>query len=131
MLDAVGKIVLVSDFIELMRRMASSVVLWVSTEERVKAAEALQAVRRATSATRDFIDRHGYVRDTELESLWLNAMTLVAGVKGVGAFPSYLDSKARFWGRPQDWINNPTTLDLIPRLHEIEEMCDTLLRRLE
>ncbi len=131
MFDAIGKIVLVSDFITLLRDLGSTIVELNSPKEKEKAAEALETIRRATSATRDFIDNNGYVRDTQLETLWLTAMKQMARLKGVGTIPRYLDSKARFWGRPQDWINNPSTLELVPKLHEIDEMCEMLLRKIE
>ena len=131
MLDTVGKIVLVSDFIALIRNLGEAIVDWNSPDEKEKAAEALEAIRKATSATQDFIDNKGYVRATELETLWLTSMKRMAGMKGVGTIPRYLDSKARFWGRPQDWINNPSSLELVPKLHEIDEMCELLLRKIE
>ena len=44
--------------------------------------------------------------------------------------PHYLYDKAKFWGKPQDWISNPETLKLVPKLKYLDETCEMLLKRL-
>jgi hypothetical protein len=85
----------------------------------------------ASLKSRNFITLHGFVRSEELTDMWLDAMHQVVAA-GIGdGLPDYLYHKAQFWGRPQDWIDNPTTLELVPRLNEIDEQCDALLKLLK
>ena len=127
MLDAIGKIVLLSDFIDLLRRLARFISGLRSREEKERVAKALRTILSATSATRAFISNHGYVRSEALEQLWLDAMEQVVAARIGEHLPDYLVHKAKFWGQPQDWIDNPTSLKLIPRLNEIDEECEALL----
>ena len=131
MLDAIGKVVLLSDFVDLLRRLARFIIGLRSREEKEKVAKAISMIMSASSATRAFIGNHGYVRSEALEKLWLDAMEQAVAA-GIGEhLPDYLVHKAKFWGQPQDWIDNPTRLKLIPRLNEIDEECDALLRLLK
>jgi len=131
MLDTIGKITLVLDFIEWLKRVAQWVIGLESSPKKQKAAKAIRAILEASSATRAFIGNAGYIRSPEIEKKWLDAMELVVEADIGEALPKYLIYKAKFWGQPEEWIYNPASLELVPKLAEIEERCDALLRLLK
>lgn len=45
--------------------------------------------------------------------------------------PEYLHSKSKFWGHPQDWLNEPTSMELVPKLNYLNDQCDMLLIELK
>jgi len=94
-----------------------------------KTIEALTSLQIAIVETGKFIDEIGYTRNTDLTKLWLQAFDKVkrAKIYTEGQFPDYLYQKARFWGNPTVWLREPTAMELIPTLKELEIKCDFIL----
>lgn len=95
--------------------------------EHAKYAAAIAAISKATIQTRNFIKKHGYVANTTLSDLWIDAMEKVIQAKIYDDLPKHLIDKARFWGDPQNWLANPNSMVLVPKLMQLEEKCEMLL----
>jgi hypothetical protein len=130
--DFFGKIVLAKDMLEALRQARDYIKNRViRPQDKVKVSEAITAIQRAVIRTRSFIANSGFAESTELSDLWLEAMNKVVVARISNGLPEYLYHKARFWGRPQDWLRNDTSLELVPLLDEIEEECNGLLELLK
>lgn len=125
--DIIGKVVLLDSIKEVLRIIA----LKLSKFDPKSTSEAITAIQNATIKTRNFISDHGYKRNEELTELWHSALNKVVAANIDEGLPDYLYQKARFWGNPKDWIDNPTSLELVPKLNELDEKCGMLLQRLK
>lgn len=99
----------------------------VPAKDRKSLIEAITAIQSATIKTRNFITDKGYVRNEELTKLWHNALDKTVAANIDENLPDYLYQKAKFWGEPKQWIENPQTLELIPKLAFLDEKCDMLM----
>lgn len=124
--DILGKVVLVDTIKDVLRIIAKKLPKF----DPKATAEAITAIQKATIRTRNFISDHGYKRNEELTELWHNALNKVVAANIDEGLPDYLYQKARFWGEPKDWISNPTSLELIPKLSQLDEKCGMLLVKL-
>ena len=93
--------------------------------------EAITSIQQANIKTKNFISDNGYLRNEELTNLWLIALEKVVKARIDENLPEYLFHKARFWGEPKDWLNNPETLRLLPKLIELDQKCEMLLMTLK
>ena len=125
--DIIGKIVLVDSIREVLKIIASK----LSRFDPKATIAAITAIQRATIKTRNFISDHGYKRNEELTDLWHDALNKVIAANIDEGLPDYLYQKARFWGEPKDWIDNPTSLELVPKLSQLDEKCGMLLEKLK
>lgn len=125
--DIIGKVVLVDSIKDVLRVIASK----LSKFDPKATIEAITAIQKATIKTRNFITDHGYKRNEELTDLWHNALNKVVAANIDEGLPEYLYQKARFWGEPQDWIKNPQSLELVPKLKDLDEKCSMLLVKLK
>lgn len=90
-------------------------------------ADAISAIQTATIATPKFIRESRYIENTVLSTLWIDAMNKTINA-GIGDdLPRYLMDKAKFWGDPQVWLANPTSLTLVPKLNDLDQKCEMLL----
>lgn len=95
-------------------------------DERIS--EALVSMQAAIIATRHFIEENGYQSSPNLSNLWLQAFGKVKNARIYSDnFPEYLYDKARFWGAPKDWLKEPGSLELIPKLNDLEKECERLM----
>lgn len=124
--DIIGKVVLVDGIRDVLRIIAKK----LSKFDPKATSEAITAIQKATIKTRNFISDHGYRRNEELTELWHNALNKVVAANIDEGLPNYLYQKARFWGNPKDWIDNPTSLELVPKLKQLDEKCGMLLLKL-
>lgn len=111
-LDALGKLVLAGSIKEAISEITKAIKKGLRTEDKKAITEAITSIQIATIKTRNFIDNNGYVTNEELTELWHVALNKVVAAKIGENLPQYLYDKAKFWGKPQDWINNPETLRL-------------------
>ena len=126
-IDIIGKVVLVDSIKDILRVIATK----LSKFDPKATIEAITAIQKATIKTRNFITDHGYKRNEELTDLWHNALNKVIAANIDEGLPDYLYQKARFWGEPQDWIKNPQSLELVPKLKDLDEKCSMLLVKLK
>ncbi len=125
--DVIGKIVLVDSIKDVLHLIATK----LSKFDPKATIEAITAIQKATIKTRNFISDNGYKRNEELTELWHDALSKVVAANIDEGLIDYLYQKARFWGNPKDWIDNPTSLELVPKLDQLDEKCGMLLQRLK
>jgi hypothetical protein len=99
-------------------------------EKRQRLSEALASIQFASIKTRDFIDNNGYEPNMDLAKLWIIALEKSINAE-LKELPDYLHNKSKFWGKPQDWLNEPTSMKLVPKLNYINEQCNMLLIELK
>jgi hypothetical protein len=130
--DIYGKIVLVDAIKSVISELIKKSIegIW-KTKDRKALVEAITSIQIATIKTRNFIKEKGYEQNEELSELWLDALNKVALAKIHDDLPGSLHSKAKFWGQPKDWIKNPETLKLVPKLNYLDEKCEMLLKQLD
>jgi hypothetical protein len=125
--DILGKIVLVDGIKDVLKVVGTRLPKF----DRKATIAAITAIQKATIKTRNFISDHGYKRNEDLTDLWHDALNKVIEAHIDEGLPDYLYQKARFWGEPSDWIANPKSLDLIPKLSQLDEKCGILLEKLK
>jgi hypothetical protein len=132
MVDTFAKIILVDGIKEAVKEIAKKIItgLW-DKQDRKAIAEAITSIQFATIKTRNFIEEVGYKKNEDLTKLWHDAMNKVIVAKIHDDLPEYLFQKAKFWGQPKDWLSNPDTLELVPKLNDLDEKCAMLLQRLK
>jgi len=130
MLDIIGKTILVESVKELVSRLMKYInTTELSPEKRDLLVEALISIQKATISTRKFIKDSGYEPNEDLTELWQDA--LKKSIKAeIEDLPEYLFHKAEFWGAPQDWLNEKSTLELVPKLNYLNEQCKQILIKL-
>jgi hypothetical protein len=101
-----------------------------SKEERVNLSKAIAAIKLASIETKCYIEKEGYHSNSELSGFWLNAMNACIEAGITGKLPEFLYRKADFWGSPKEWLNNPSSLELVPKLKALNDECDSLLVKL-
>lgn len=104
--------------------------LFSGKEDKVNLSKAITAIKQASIETKCYIEKEGYKTNTELSTLWLNAMNASVQAGITGKLPEYLYHKADFWGSPQEWLNNPQSMELVPKLRALKDECDSLLVKL-
>lgn len=127
MVDIMGKTILVEAIKELIKELIRVIKKEnLSHEKRNLISEALIAIQSASIKTRNFIEIEGYIQNEDLSDLWLVALqkSLKAEIQEL---PVYLFDKAKFWGRPQDWLNEESSMELVPKLNYLDEQCEELL----
>ena len=94
-----------------------------------KAVETVVAIQTAIIETRKFITTIGYEPNSDLSKLWLASFDKVkkARIYSGNDFPEFLYNKAKFWGDPKAWLEEPGSLELVPTLKELEKECDSIL----
>ena len=97
----------------------------LSHSRKMKIVTAIKALMLAISHTRAFIKATGYVSNTSLEEEWLIALEKCEDAK-ISEIAEYLYNKAKFWGQPEDWLNYDSSLELIPKLDELQSRCDEI-----
>lgn len=129
-MDLIGKNILVEVIRESVKKLSDRLNFErISQEEREMISDALASIQRATIRTRNFIQKNGYEPNEELSELWTVALqkSINARIEGL---PEYLFQKAKFWGRPQDWLREDSAMELVPKLNYLEEQCESMILRL-
>lgn len=126
-----AKLVLVEAIKASIKRLVTEIrIAGMPQDKRERLSDALTSIQLASIRTRNFIDNNGYEPNMDLAELWNSALnkSVKAGLKEL---PEYLHYKSKFWGKPQDWLNEPTSMELVPKLKYINDQCDMLLIELK
>jgi hypothetical protein len=130
MVDVITKTILIETIKESLKRFFSTLnIEKITQEERERISDALASVQRATIRTRNFIQNNGYEANEELAELWTIALQKSINAN-IQELPDYLFQKAKFWGKPQDWLKESSSMELVPKLNYLEEQCESILIRL-
>ena len=97
-------------------------------EKKITAVGDLQ---KAINATKSYLvtSNKNYSPNTDLSNLWNTAFTSMIPFDKVLA--NQLRDKGRFWSDPQSWLNNPSSMELIPNLKDLDEKCEQMIITLE
>lgn len=132
MVDKIAKDILIDTIIEVIVKVSQKIVKGFSSPiDRKATIEAITSIQKATIKTRNFITDSGYQRNEELSDLWHDALNKAIAARLGDHLPDYLYQKAKFWGEPSDWLNEPDTLRLVPKLGQLDETCEMLLLKLK
>lgn len=130
MIEITAKFVLVEGVKIAIKGLGKKIIDGFSSKNKKAIIEAITAIQFATIRSRNFIDEVGYIKNEDLTKLWHEALNKVIAAEIDERLPEYLYEKAKFWGRPQDWLNNPETLQLVPKLNDLDQTCEMLLIQL-
>lgn len=131
MINFIGKLVLVEGIKLSIKKLYEQIIdKKVSQEQRERLSSALEAILNASIETRNFIENKGYQTNMELSQLWSTALKKSIDAK-IEDLPDYLFNKHKFWGNPKDWLNEPTSMKLVPKLNTLNEKCEMILIELK
>lgn len=132
MLDIIGKEILIDGFKIAFEKLLKNINkgYFDTTEKKTRLAEALTSINQAILETKKFVKNEGYIVNTELSGLWHEAFNKSVGAGLKDRLPEYLYHKADFWGEPKEWINNPASLKIVPKLSDLKDLCDSIMVRL-
>ncbi|SIR42700.1 hypothetical protein [Maribacter ulvicola] len=129
--DFIGKIVLVETIKASIKELIAEFKKEkIPQEKRERLSDALASIQLASIETRIVIDNNGYEPNLDLAKLWNTALKKAIDAE-LKELPDYLNSKSKFWGQPQDWLNEPTSMELVPKLNYLNDKCDMLLIELK
>lgn len=103
----------------------------LSNDKREKICETIIAIKTATEKTRTFINQNGFTPNTDLTKLWRDALQKAVAADINEGLEDFLYHKADFWGNPQEWLNNPSAMKLVPKLVALDKKCDILLEMIK
>ncbi len=135
-MDITGKSILITSFttfIETLTKKLTEKLLEkeIYPEQREKICEVIIAIKSANEATRKFIKSDGYKPNTDLTILWRDCLRKAVVANVNEGLEDYLYHKADFWGNPQQWLDNPSAMELVPKLKDLNNKCDMLLQILK
>lgn len=132
MIDFFGKEILVESFKTLLEKLINKIETgyFDTAEKRLRLSEALTAINQAILETKKFIKHEGYSPNTDLSRLWHEALNRSIAANLGDGLPEYLYHKADFWGEPKEWLDNPGSLEIVPRLRDLKKICDEIILRL-
>lgn len=92
---------------------------------------AVTAMQKAINATEVYLttSERNYIPNQDLSNLWLDAFTTM--VKIDRNLAGRLRDKSRFWSNPQRWLREPSAMELVPTLKELNGKCEIILFELE
>ena len=129
--DTIGIGIFINAIYDGLKMIGSNVFLNNDKNQKENIADAIVAIQLATLESRDFIGEVGYQKNTDLVKLWQDAFKKAVKANIHKQLQDDLFHKAEFWGKPSDWINNPESLVLVPRLNYLSEECRMLLLELQ
>ena len=132
MLDIIAKEILVEGFKAVFEKLLDKVNkgYFDTIDKKTRLAQALTSINQAILETKRFIRNQGYVDNTELSRLWHDALDKSVAADLKDGLPEYLYHKADFWGEPREWLDNPGSLDIVPKLDDLKRLCDGIMIRL-
>jgi hypothetical protein len=132
MLDVIAKEILLESFKLVFEKLLTKVSdgYFDTVEKRTKLAEALTSINQAIIETKKFIKNQGYTDNVDLSRLWHDALNKSIAADLKDGLPEFLYHKADFWGEPQEWLNNPSSLEIVPKLNDLKHLCDQVMVRL-
>ena len=96
--------------------------------DKIKATSSLQEAINATEAYLTQ-NNHIYQPNNEISRLWNQAFTDMIKIDKYLA--NRLRQKGRFWSNPRLWLNQDSSMELIPDLKELNEECEMILVELD
>ena len=132
MLDLIGKEILIESFKVVFEKVLDKVYsgYFDTLEKKIKLSEALTAINQAILETNKFIKNKGYYENTDLSSLWHEALNKSIAAELKDGLPEFLYHKADFWGEPKVWLNNQASMEIVPKLNDLKNLCDRIMVRL-
>ena len=131
MVDYIGKTVLVEGIKFSIKKLSEIVFKQkLPQEQRERISAALVSIQIASIQTRNFINNNGYEPNIELSQLWSDALKKSIDAQ-IEDLPDYLHNNSKFWGNPQDWLNEPSSMEIVPKLNTLNEKCEMLLIELK
>ena len=132
MIDIIAKEILLESFKSVFEKLVEKVSngFFDTIEKKTKLAEALTSINQAILETKKFIKNEGYIDNTELSKQWHEALNKSIAADLKDGLPEYLYHKADFWGEPREWLNEPTSLEIVPKLEDLKRLCDSIMVRL-
>lgn len=132
MLDLIAKEILVESFKLVFEKILIKLNegFFDTIDKRTRLVEALTSINQAILETKKFIKDEGYVDNTGLSKLWHEALNKSIAADLKDGLPEYLYHKADFWGEPKEWLNNKSSLEIVPKLNDLKRLCEGILVRL-
>ena len=135
-MDIIGKDILISSFTKTIETIIEKLTggfieKKLSNEKRIKICEAIISIKDATDETRKFISVSGYQTNTNLTKLWRHSLQKAVAADINENLEDFLYHKADFWENPQQWLANPSSLELVPKLIDLDQKCDILLEMIK
>lgn len=92
---------------------------------------AIACMQKAINSTEVYLttSNQNYQPNQELSNLWLEAF--VAMIKIDKNLAVRLREKSKFWSNPYSWIENESSMELVPSLQELNEKCEMIMIELE
>jgi hypothetical protein len=132
-MDFIGKIILITSFTKfietLIKKLTEKQI--EKKDQKKKICELIIAIKTANESTRNFIYSDGYIPNTDLTNLWRDCLRKAVAANINEGLEDYLYHKADFWGNPQEWLGNPSAMELVPKLQDLDKKCDILLQMLK
>lgn len=97
-------------------------------EQKIEAVENLQL---AINASTIYLasSKNTYDPNLEISQLWLKAFSSMLPFDKELAIK--LRQKSLFWTDPQSWLNEASSMELLPKLNELNERCEEMINTLE
>ncbi len=91
---------------------------------------AIRSLQDAINNTEAYLEKSGKTYDinTDLSEFWLNAFEAISPIDMDLA--QRLRHKSRFWSNPQKWLQERGSMELIPKLRELNNYCDSVVESL-
>ena len=101
-------------------------------KRKIAVRQAFQDLKNATHQTRVHINTKGYEANPELSKLWTKASDSMMEAKlfGDSSFIYNITKKGDFWSDPPAWLKERGSLEIIPKLKDVDERCDSILLQL-
>lgn len=98
--------------------------------KREKKILAVSLLQKAINNTEQYLveSQSNYRPNQELSQLWLDAFTAMVSIDKELA--KSLRQKSRFWSNPELWLQNVGSMELIPKLRDLNEKCEMLIETL-
>lgn len=135
-MDFIGKSILIDAFKTLVEKLLKDLMNSIAynklpQERKEKICDTIIAIKEATEATRAFITNQGFQTNTNLTAQWRNCLKSAVTANLNEGLEDYLYYKAEFWGNPQEWLKNPSSMELVPKLRDLDDKCGILLQMLK
>jgi hypothetical protein len=91
--------------------------------------QALSSLQLAVIKTDEYLKKSGYEPNTELSQLWLDAFNQIQSANLVNDYYQIenIYHKARFWSDPKKWLKEKASMELVPKLVELQKHCDSFI----
>jgi len=128
--DSMSATILINGITSIIKALSSKLIgPNTSREDREAISKCIVSIQKATIQTQAFINEQGYRPNLELTELWQDALEKSINAK-VEDVPQYLFYKAQFWSEPDVWLDEPSSLELVPKLQYLRNECEVMMNNL-